>query len=657
MLFLPKLLEDSPQRDIFFLILGGSGLLSSFLGILPSVAGFSADPAWLAVLLCGLPILKDAAEGLFTRFDIKADVLVSLALIAAVLIGEIFAAGEVAFIMQIGALLEELAVGRARAGIEKLARLSPSTGRVLRNGGEVIVPADELRAGDRLRVFPGESIPADGVIIAGQSSVDQSIMTGESLPVDKEPGDEVTSGTLNMFGTFDMRATGVGAESAIQRMIRLAQSADAGKARIVRLADRWATRIVVAALTCAAVTWAATGEIIRAVTVLVVFCPCALVLATPTAIMAAIGNASRRGFLVREGDALERLATVRRLAFDKTGTLTRGIPELVATRSFAPGISDAELYRLAASAESRSEHPLGKAVLRCAAVILPNLHERPLPEPENFRMMPGLGITACVEGRSVLAGNARLFATEGIVRQENAALSDTVRHFEEEGCSIILLAVDGQECGFIALSDTVRANARQSVDALRATGVTPVLMTGDNRRAAAHMGKETGIMEIHASVAPEDKLALIDWFQHNGEPVCMVGDGVNDAPALKRAAVGIAMGGAGSSIAVDAADIVLVNDEIRFLPFLLCLSRHMMQVIRLNLSFSMLLNFAALFLAVRGELGPVAGALVHNAGSVLVILNSVLLLFWTPRQKFLPEAGKSSPAGAELPAGNARGAH
>lgn len=641
MSFLSRLPVEVPWRDVVLLVLGGCGLLLSFLGIVPFVLGVALDPAWIAVALCGVPILKDAAEGLVTRFDIKADVLVSLALVAAVLIGEIFAAGEVAFIMQIGSLLEELAVGRARAGIEKLVRLTPTTGRVLRNGEEVSVAADELREGDLLRVLPGETIPADGVIISGESSVDQSVMTGESIPVDKMPGDSVTSGTTNMFGTFDMRATGVGAESAIRRMIRLVQSADAGKARIVRLADRWATWIVVAALTCALVTWLVTGEIIRAVTVLVVFCPCALVLATPTAIMAAIGNAARRGFLVREGDALERLATVRRVAFDKTGTLTRGLPEVVAARSFVAGFSDTELYRLAASAESRSEHPLGRAVLRCAPSLLCSSDEMSLSEPESFRMIPGRGVIARVDGHVVLAGNAALLESEGTVPLEEESCREAVRHFEEEGCTIIRLALDGRECGFLALSDALRPDARQSVAEMRMAGVTPVLMTGDNERAARHMGRECGIEEIHASTTPEGKLSLIEGFQRKGEPVCMVGDGINDAPALKCATVGIAMGGVGSGIAMDAADIVLVNDEIRHLPFLLRLSRHMMNVIRLNLSFSMILNFAAVLLAVRGELGPVAGALVHNAGSVLVILNSAFLLFWKAGKEARIPAGQS----------------
>lgn len=288
------------------------------------------DIAWAAIILCGVPIILEAIIGLVTEFDIKADVLVSLALIASVCIGETFAAGEVAFIMQLGGLLEELTVAKARAGIEKLVHLTPQTARVLKNGAETVVPAEQVQVDDMLRALPGETVPVDGVITAGQTSINQAVMTGESLPVDKTVGDDVSSGTVNQFGAFEMRAAKVGEDSSIQRMIRLVQSADAGKAKIVGLADRWATWIVVIALTAAALTWAVTGQIIRAVTILVVFCPCALVLATPTAIMAAIGNATKHGFLVREGDALERLARVKILAFDKTGTLTCGTPEVVA---------------------------------------------------------------------------------------------------------------------------------------------------------------------------------------------------------------------------------------------------------------------------------------------------------------------------------------
>ena len=358
---LEELLEwGGMKRDILFLAVSGIALLISIFDLLP----LPFDAAWIAIIFCGIPIVLEAVIGLVTAFDIKADVLVSIALIASVLIGEDFAAGEVAFIMQLGGLLEELTVARARAGIEKLVHLTPRTARIIAGTEERIVPAEQVRVGELLRVLPGETVPVDGVIVSGQTSINQAVMTGESLPVDKGAGDEVSSGTVNQFGAFDMKAVKVGEDSSIQRMIRLVQSADAGKAKIVGLADRWATWIVVIALTAAVITWFATGQLLRSVTILVVFCPCALVLATPTAIMAAIGNATRHGFLVREGDALERLASVSRVTFDKTGTLTYGTPEVTEAESFLPELSKEELYAYAAGAELRSEHPLGKAVIR-----------------------------------------------------------------------------------------------------------------------------------------------------------------------------------------------------------------------------------------------------------------------------------------------------
>ena len=622
---LEELLEwGGIKRDVVFLVISGSALLLSIFGVSP----FPFDMAWIAIILCGIPILLEAVIGLVTAFDIKADVLVSLALVASVIIREDFAAGEVAFIMQLGALLEDLTVAKARAGIEKLVHLTPRTARRISaagneaSGAEEIIPAEQVQVGDMLRVLPGEAVPVDGVIVSGETSVNQAVMTGESLPVDKKPGDAVSSGTVNQFGAFEMRAEKVGEDSSIQRMIRLVQSADAGKAKIVGIADRWATWIVVIALTAAALTWLISGEIIRAVTILVVFCPCALVLATPTAIMAAIGNAAKHGFLVREGDALERLSTVKRITFDKTGTLTYGTPQVTAVESILPGLSTRELYAYAAGSELNSEHPLGKAVVRCYKSETGNL---PLP-PDKFQMLPGRGVQAVINGRTVLAGNP------GLLRDNHISLPNEVVNKSEmhlkEGCTVICLAVDGICAGFIALADTLRKDASSAVDELKASGVTPVLLTGDHENAAVHIARQLHIDEVHASCLPEDKLSWIDASQKNHFPVCMIGDGINDAPALKKALVGIAMGKAGSDIAVDAADIALVNDDIKELPHLLKLSRRMMNTIRVNLTFSMTLNFIAIILAITGILNPVVGALVHNAGSVLVIVNSAFLLGW-----------------------------
>ena len=605
----------SVKWDVACLVISAVALALSLLNSRFNLFALPFDIAWVAIVLCGVPILLEAVIGLVTRFDIKADVLVSLALIASVLIHEEFAAGEVAFIMQLGALLEDLTVAKARAGIEKLVHLTPQVARVVSDTGQSFVRVEEVRCGDVLRVLPGETVPVDGVILSGQTSINQAVMTGESLPVDKGPGDAVSSGTVNQFGAFHMRATKVGEDSSIQRMIRLVQSADAGKAKIVSLADRWATWIVVTALSAAALTWIISGELIRAVTILVVFCPCALVLATPTAIMAAIGNATKHGFLVREGDALERLASVSAVTFDKTGTLTCGTPAVTAVKSVSP-YTEEEVYAFAAAAEKLSEHPLGKAVV--------SSYGKEVPTPEAFHMEPGAGVSAVVGGHAVLAGNRKLLAEHGISFPD----SEEAELYVWQGSTLIYLAVDGASAGYVALADTLHTESAGMIRSIQSLGVTPILLTGDHEYAASFIAEKLGIKEYAASCLPEDKLNAIDRIQKGGGHVCMIGDGINDAPALKKADVGIAMGGVGSDIAIDAADIALVDDEIKELPHLLALSKRMMITIKVNLTFSMALNFLAIILAITGLLGPVIGALVHNAGSILVIIHSAFLLKW-----------------------------
>lgn len=606
------------KKDIVLLIISGIALVISIFDVLP----LPFDPAWAAIVLCGVPIILEALIGLITKFDIKADVLVSMALLASVVIGEIFAAGEVAFIMQLGSLLEEMTVAKACAGIEKLVRLTPQTARVLHGGREEIVEAGQVQVGDILRVIPGETIPVDGVILSGQTSVNQSVMTGESLPVDKKEGDMVASGTVNQFGAFTMEAQKVGEDSSIQRMIRLVQSADASKAKIVGIADRWATWIVIAALAAAVATWFVTGEIIRSVTILVVFCPCALVLATPTAIMAGIGNVTKHGFLVRKGDALERLAGVSKIAFDKTGTLTYGLPQVTALWAEKMATDERQLYTMAAAAEASSEHPLGKAVVRG----FQQMYGTELPTAEHFQMIVGSGVTASVGGTAVSAGNAALMKAVGAAIPSEAK-AQAAQHIAR-GSTIMYVAIDHVFAGFLALTDTVRQESESMIRELTRLGVRPVLLTGDNVNAAKTIASRLGIQDMYAQCLPEDKLRHIQAYQKKKEAICMIGDGINDAPSLKAADVGIAMGGIGSDIAIDAADIVLVDDEVKELPHLIALSKRMMFTIKCNLTFSMALNFLAVSLAILGILNPVVGALVHNAGSVVVIANSALLLKW-----------------------------
>lgn len=608
--------KNAEKRIVLFLIVSAASLILSLL----HANIFQIDSACFAIIICGIPIIKGAIEGLIKEFDITADILVSIALVASIFIGEIFAAGEVAFIMTLGALLEERTVAKARSGIEKLVHLTPRTARVVRDGVESIIPAQHVQVGDLLRVLAGETIAVDGIIIFGQTSINQSVMTGESLPVDKGIGDDVSSGTVNQFGTFDMKATKVGENSSLQRMIKLVESADASKAKIVGIADRWATWIVVIALVSAFGTWLITGEIIRAVTILVVFCPCALVLATPTAIMASIGNASKFGILVREGDAIERLAKVTIIAFDKTGTLTYGKPDVVAVKSYNPDISSENLLELTASVELRSEHPLGKAIVshfRRTSNITPK-------EPQEFIMIAGRGVKAMVSDNIIIAGNNPLLMENSVTVSQNM-LGEASKYINN-GCTIIYVAINGCEAGFVALSDTLRKDSDKIIKRLKELNVESVLLTGDNPLAASHIAKSVGIYNFYSQCLPEDKMSAIKQYQSKNKMVCMIGDGINDAPALKKAYVGIAMGGIGSDIAVEAADIALVSDDIKCIPHLLSLSQKTMKTIKLNLALSMILNFVAIILAMTGILNPVTGALVHNIGSVAVIINSALLL-------------------------------
>lgn len=483
-------------KDILCLVLGGLSLIVSLFDLVP----LPFDAAWIAIILCGLPIILEAIIGLVTAFDIKADVLVSLALVASVCIGEDFAAGEVALIMQLGALLEELTVSRARAGIEKLVHLTPRTARVVDGDGEKIIPAEQVRVGDRIRILPGETIPVDGVIRSGQTSINQAVMTGESLPVDKTVGDAVSSGTVNQFGVFEMEATKVIAVQTVS------------------------------------------------------------------------------------------------------------------------DFTEQELYAYTAAVEQFSEHPLGKAIVSCYRQEVGET----LAPAEQFTMIPSQGVSAVVNGKAVKAGNWKLLQEIPISR----SLAADAGKYLLEGCTVIYVAIGDHLAGYLVLSDTVRQESAAMIQVLHGMEVQPVLLTGDNQNAANVIGSRLGIQEICANCLPEDKLQHIGTLQQQGESVCMIGDGINDAPALKKANVGIAMGGVGSDIAVDAADIALVDDEIKELPHLLALSKKMMKTIQRNLIFSMGLNFLAIALAITGILGPVVGALVHNAGSVVVILNSAMLLRW-----------------------------
>ena len=612
-----KLFKSETQKTVTFIIISSICLFMSLIQSVDELLHFNLS--WVAIILCGLPIIKEAATCLYEEFDIKADVLVSLALIASVIIGEIFAAGEISVIMTIGALLEDLTVQKAQSGIENLVKLTPKQARIIRDNKEIMINADDIEIGDIVRVIAGETIPVDGVIIKGQGSIDESIMNGESLPVDKYVGDDVLSGTINQYSTFDIKATKTSQDSSLKRMIKLVKEADSKKAPIVSLTDRWATWIVVIALVSSIGTYLVTHQILRSVTILVVFCPCALVLATPTAIMAGIGNASKFGILIKGGDVVERLSKIKNIAFDKTGTLTYGKLSVVEYKSFCPEYDDETFLKILASVEAYSEHPLGKAI---TSYYKENNEE--LLDIQNFTVNPGKGITANLGEKSILVGNLKLIKDVDI--NLNKDIINISEEFTKKGCTVIYLSIDNKLIGYVALSDILREEAKEVISYIKSQKINPIMLTGDNKNSAQNIANIVGIDDIHPSLLPEDKMNIIKNLEDSKSPTCMIGDGVNDALALKYSSVGISMGSIGSDIAIEASDIALASDDIKNIPYLLYLSKKTMKTIKLNVTFSLALNFLAIILAITGILNPVVGALVHNLGSVFVILNSAKLL-------------------------------
>lgn len=600
-------------------LVGGVCLLCSFICKKYGIT-LLIDPAWITVIISGLPLLYLAVwRSMYNTgvSKISSAHLICVAMLAAIFIGDLFAAGEVAFIMAIGEILEDMTTNRAKKGLQKLIGLAPTQGRRLVDGKEELIPAEEIRKGDFLRILPGETIPVDGKILRGETSVDQSIMTGESLPVDKNVGDTVFCGTINRFGAIDLQATKVGQDSSLQKLIRMVQEAEEKKAPMARIADIAASWLVPAALVIAVIAGLYTRDIVRAVTVLVVFCPCALVLATPTAIMAAIGQATKHGVIIKSGEALEKMGKVDTIAFDKTGTLTFGKLEVSDCIPFAPMQADA-LLTLAASAEAKSEHPLGKAIVAFAK-------EKQLDcmESSVFQMTSGKGIFAEIDGRKIFCGNEKYLQEHGITLEKQ--METTLETLRLQGKASILVAEETACLGVIALSDVLRPEAETMVERLSQMHTAAVLLTGDSKLTADYFAKQVGIAEVRAELLPEQKVENITALQAEKRMVCMIGDGVNDAPALKTADVGVAMGSMGSDIAIEAADIALMGDDISKIPYLKRLSDATVKTIKASITLSMVINFVAVTLSVKGILNPTTGALVHNAGSCFVVLIAALL--------------------------------
>ena len=586
--------------DLLAIMISAISLIASFILSIEYLS-------WIAVILCGIPIFKECAEGLITEFDIKADLLVSIAIVASIIIGEVFAAGEIATIMAISGFLEEYTVSKTQGRIKELVNMTPQVAVRIRNGKEERILASEVQIGDILKVLPGESIPTDGRIINGETSIDQSTLTGESIPVDKKANDDVYSGTINLYGSFTMETTKVSDDSSLQKLIKLVESSSPENANVVRQADKWATFVVAIAFTAAILTYLYTFEIARSVTILVVFCPCALVLATPTAIMAAIGNLTKYGILVKDGASIEELARTDELVFDKTGTLTYGTPEVVDIISNNPK----KMMRMLASLESKSEHPIAKAIVK----YYDNAEE--LLDIEDFTMHIGKGVTGIINGSKVIAGNINLMESENI----------DLKDYKSESSDItIFVAENGRLIGNVLLADTLRENSKETIRNLKKLRIKTTLLTGDNEKTARHIAKEVKVRNVKFNCLPEDKTNYIRGEQMLGHNIAMIGDGVNDAPSLKKANVGIAMGKIGSEISVEAANITLINDNVGDIPHLIGIARKTVRTININIAFALTLNVVAMALAILGILNPIEGALIHNIGSVAVITYSSTLI-------------------------------
>ena len=600
------------------IIFAGACLVLSFF---EKISLWPLNPVWICIFICGLPILCEAVWDLINNYGIEkisSPLLISIAMIASICIGDLFAAGEVAFIMALGELLEKFTVERAKKGLKNLISLAPTQARKVLDNTTQLINASDIKLNDILRILPGEKIPADGIVTEGQAAVNQAVITGESLPVDKNIGDKVFCGTLNNSGMIEIKALGIGKDSSLQKLIQMVEDAGEKKAHLQRVADKWAGVLVPVALLIALAGYFMTGKnLTRAVTVLVVFCPCALVLATPTAVIAAIGQATKNGVVIKSGSALEVMNKINIAAFDKTGTISTGKLQ-VSNVLTANNVDLHNLILLAASVERYSEHPLARAVLEFAN----DKGIEPL-KSENFAMRAGQGISAEISGEQILCGSENYFDAENILIPNE--IKGVLQDLKAQGKALMLIAKNRICLGVIALSDVLRPNVRECMNKLKNSGINTFLISGDNRGTAKYFADMAGISHVEAELLPEDKVNVIKKLQAEGNIISMTGDGVNDAPVLKTADAGIAMGVAGSDITADAADIILMNDDIMKIPYLIALARATVKTIKLGIFLSLFINFVAIILSLKGYLNPTTGALVHNAGSFLVIFIAAML--------------------------------
>ncbi len=608
------------SRYFYRVAFAGALALASYLwdrgAETPSTTGTAL--ALASVVINGTPIVWGAVRGLLQR-KVNVDELVSLAILAALAGGEFLTAAVVSFVMVLGALIEEATSDSARKAIESLVTLSPEMATVLVDGRPETVATADVRIGNILLVRPGERVPVDGVIVKGLTAVDESSLTGEPIPQEKTLGDLVYAGSLNQNGVVELEAAGVGEDTTLGRVIRLVSEAEAHKPEAIRLIDRYARWFTPAILACAAVAWALTGDVSRAVTILIVGCPCALILAAPTAIVASIGRAAKSGILVKGGRYLEEVGRAGVILFDKTGTLTEGRPR-VDTIVAVEGIDERRVLERAASVEQDSTHPLAQAVLKAA-----NYAKVTVERAEEIMTEIGLGVRGLVRGRRVEVGSAYVAGGTGQIPE---ALRTHLERFKEKGATPLVVYQDQVPLGIMSVSDQIRASAAETVRSLKSLGIERIgMLSGDHEKSARLVADTIGLTQAWAGQKPEEKLEVIRRFQSFGQTVIFVGDGINDAPALAAANVGIAMGAAGTDVALETADIALMKDDISKIPFLIQLSRRMLRTIKWNIAFGMIFNAVAVLASGGGLLSPIMGAVVHNVGSVIVVISSASIAF------------------------------
>jgi heavy metal translocating P-type ATPase len=599
------------------------------IGILLLLSWLVPEPhdellAFVGAILGLIPILRNGLKTLLT-LDVNTNVLVSIAVIAALSIGAYLEGAIVVWILLLGEALEGLTVSRTRKAISTLMDLAPSKATVRRNGIEVEIPVSEVIQGDWVIIKPGEQIPVDGIIKVGSGTISEAFLTGESIPVEKEVGDKVYTATVNDSGTFEMEAVKVGEETTFARVKRIIQEAQSKKAPIQRTVDRFARLFVPLSLLTAIIIYFLTGDMRRAITILIVACPCAFVLGTPTAVIAGIGKAARNGILIKGGPILEACGRISALLFDKTGTLTQGLPQVVSIHPF-DNHNEEEILRIAGIAELRSEHPFARAILSKARE-----ENMDLPRGESYEMKKGRGVVATFKGEHIIVGSPSFLKEEGV------SLGEEIDGFmvkeERDGKSPLLIAhknINEERpnlCGMLSLFDPPRGDAGRMVKEVRKEGVKRVaLLTGDHLGTARAVASSIGIHEVYAALLPEEKMKRVESIRRAGFTVGMMGDGVNDGPALAAADIGIAMGVYGTEVALETSDIALMTDDLKGVPSVIGLSRKALSIIHQNLIFTISFSILLVGITSIGWLPMVGGAVMHEVSSLVVILNSMRLL-------------------------------